>query len=363
MILIPLTILFFVTDLDVFLQSRFYSKTPGWHYLNYPIWDFIYRYGIFPGYLFAIAGLIMISVSYWNKKFAPLRKPSLVLVFVMVIGPGILVNLVLKDHMGRPRPREITEFGGNEEYVCPCVPGGVKNGKSFPCGHCSMGFYLAIPYLFLRNRRKVAAWLFLVFGISSGIIIGISRMIAGGHFASDILWAGGIVWLTALAGYYLFKADLPYVITSLNGESERKQARTATIVVGFLLPAITVGLLLATPYISKKSLYKSLPPKHEKILFSANVLDAIVDLNDDTCISAKYEVNAFGFPNSKIRPSWEDGDTLRYILHYMGWFTEVRNRIQMTLPFHHEGEYTIYIREGRAILNVHDSIKEKFGLI
>jgi membrane-associated PAP2 superfamily phosphatase len=44
-------------------------------------------------------------------------------------------------------------------------------------------------------------------GILYGILMGVARISQGGHFASDILWAWGVVHLTAVALYYLMGLD------------------------------------------------------------------------------------------------------------------------------------------------------------
>ena len=36
---------------------------------------------------------------------------------------------------------------------------------------------------------------FLGFGLSFGVLVGFSRMLQGGHYLSDVLWAGGLVYL------------------------------------------------------------------------------------------------------------------------------------------------------------------------
>jgi len=33
--------------------------------------------------------------------------------------------------------------------------------------------------------------------------MGLGRMIQGGHFASDVIWAGGLIYLIGLILYYL----------------------------------------------------------------------------------------------------------------------------------------------------------------
>ena len=346
-----LTLVFRLTDADISLQRWFYSPEKGWLLQFHPFWDFIYRFGIFPGYFLVFGGLIMVTLSYWNVKYIHYRKASMVLIFTMIIGPGLVVNLLLKDHTGRPRPREITEFGGTEKFICICEKGATNEGKSFPCGHCSMGFYLAIPYLFLRNREKILAYSVLALGVGYGIIIGIARMMAGGHFASDVLWAGLIVWLTALCGYYLFRADKPIEIQVLSSEDQKKKARRITLAMGILLPVIILGLMLATPYISSKEFHLTnvefarLNPR--VILFDLG--SSGVRIAPDTAFRLEYKVNAFGFPNSKVRGHWTAGDTCRYVFETMGWFTELTNDVKLKIPLAGSCTFLVRINKGRII--------------
>jgi membrane-associated PAP2 superfamily phosphatase len=357
-----LTLLFRFTNLDITLEHYFYSPEKGWMLQYKPVWDFIYRFGIFPGYFLAFCGLIMISVSYWNNKYIRFRKVSLLLVFTIIVGPGILVNLVLKDHTGRPRPRDITEFGGTENYLCICEKAKTNEGKSFPCGHCSMGFYLAIPYLFYRNRKRVLAYTFLATGISYGILIGIARMMAGGHFASDVVWAGALTWSVALGGYYLFRLDKPLVIPVLSGAEQKKRARRATLIIGVLLPVITIGLMLATPYFSKKYIdvtRNQLKAAHCRVI-ELDLKDATVTISPGKDFHLDYKVNAFGFPNSKIRGLWTLGDTSRYILQHMGWFTEVKNVVNIEFPPKDTITWYFHVNHGKVICNLPDSCKGDF---
>ena len=345
------TLVFRLTDADIALQRYFYSPEKGWLLQYRPFWDFIYRFGIFPGYFLAFAGLIMVTLSYWNVKYIQYRKASMVLIFTMMIGPGLLVNLVLKDHAGRPRPREITEFGGAEKFVCVCEQGATNEGKSFPCGHCSMGFYLAIPFLFLRNRKKILAYSVLAVGVGYGIIIGIARMMAGGHFASDVLWAGLIVWLVALCGYSLVRAGKPIEIPVLSSSDQKKNAKRITLFMGILLPVITLGLMLATPYISSKEFHLTkaefarIGPR--AILFDLG--NSTLRMVPDTAFRLEYRVNAFGFPNSKLRGRWTTGDTCRYVFETMGWFTELKNSVTLKIPLADSCTFLVRINKGPII--------------
>ena len=51
------------------------------------------------------------------------------------------------------------------------------------------------PWFFLRQRQKQLALTFLVVGIGWGIVVGVARILQGGHFFSDVVWAGGLVYL------------------------------------------------------------------------------------------------------------------------------------------------------------------------
>jgi lipid A 4'-phosphatase len=330
------TLVFWFTDLDLRIQGWFYHpQIKSFEGEGNLFWDLLYHYGIFIGYLLAVAALWLISLSYWSERYLPFRKEALMLVVVVAIGPGILVNLLFKDHWGRPRPREITQFGGTEPFGYVWQMG--KEGKSFPCGHCSMGFYLAVPFLILRNRRRILAYACLTLGIVYGLLLGIARIRAGAHFPSDVLWSGGVVWLTALAAYYGLKVYDPVKPSDLTQEIGKKKARRITLIIGIALPILTVGLLLATPYISRKELLK---PAHELEqeksrairgeLYLANVN---LEWAGEGAFQSRYKVNAFGFPNSKLGHSWKtQADTGLYLIQPSGWFTEVRNQVELKLP-------------------------------
>jgi membrane-associated PAP2 superfamily phosphatase len=357
------TTLFLFFDLDIAVQSLFYSPAEGWRLEHRPFWDFTYRYGIFPGYLFAVACLVMISVSYWNERYFKYRKAAMVMVVALILGPGLLVNAVFKDHWERPRPREVKQFGGSEQFVPVCVRGHVAGGKSFPCGHASMGFYLAIPYLFLRRTRKRPAYAFLALGIGYGSIIGAARMIAGGHFLSDVVWAAGMVWIAALASYYMLRFDEAPETAPVDPALNRRKARMATIAVAVVLPVITVGLVLATPYRSKKSLAVNSGDFNRTSVFKADLKAASVDITNDTGLKVNYLVNAFGFPNSKVRGTWaRAGEVGTYTIDYMGWFTEVRNTIALKLPMHQKRLYLINVDDGRINCSIDEKASADFSL-
>jgi lipid A 4'-phosphatase len=202
-----LTMAFWFTDADIALQKPFYSADKGWHLRDSNPWKALYDYGNMPGLLLGAASLILLVLGFAYGKALRYRKIALFLVVLLALGPGLITYSVFKDHWGRPRPGQLEIFGGTERFLPVWVPGGPGAGKSFPSGHASIGFYLFAPFFFLRRHVKRWAVFFLALGMGYGLFMGIGRMVQGGHFASDVVWAGGITYLTGLLLFYIFRFD------------------------------------------------------------------------------------------------------------------------------------------------------------
>ncbi|GFO70719.1 phosphatase PAP2 family protein [Geomonas limicola] len=208
-VLVGATALCAATGLDLGLEQRFYLAAPNWGIGNLDPWRFLYRFGIWPSYLLSSGALVLLVAGFFSAKALLFRKSALFMVLLMLLGPGLLVNAVFKDHWGRPRPRQMQLFGGDRPFHQPWERGIDGAGRSFPSGHASAGFYLIAPYFVLRARDRRRALLALAAGLCYGAIMGVARMAQGGHFPTDVLWAGGIVYLVGLALYYLLRLDEP----------------------------------------------------------------------------------------------------------------------------------------------------------
>jgi len=203
LILLVLTLMFWFTNIDIAFEQRFYSPEKGWYLAKNNPWRFLYHNGNTPALLISVVALIVFAVSFFYRKLLLYRKIALFLVLLMIIGPGIVVNKILKDHWGRPRPKQIENFDGELKYLPVLYKGNAGKGKSFPSGHASMGFYLFAPFFCMRKNAKKSALICLFIGIVYGLLMGLGRMIQGGHFASDVIWAGGLIYLIGLILYYL----------------------------------------------------------------------------------------------------------------------------------------------------------------
>jgi len=194
------TPVFWLTDWDIRAASWFYRPTNGespWPLQQFWLWQVIYNYAYGFAYTVAISALLVALCGYGFAIFKAWRKPALYILLVTALGPGLVVNLIFKDHWGRPRPVHMTGFGGEHQYIPPLKIGGTKE-KSFTCGHCSVAF-IAFALYFLSRKHKAK---YFALTLVLGVIVGITRMSAGGHFISDILWSGYLVFLVAWLLYY-----------------------------------------------------------------------------------------------------------------------------------------------------------------
>jgi lipid A 4'-phosphatase len=127
----------------------------------------------------ATAGRLL---ARWGVLDLPPRK-ALYVLLCLLLGPGLLVNVVLKDNWGRARPSQTVEFGGTQAYSPPFTRSDqcVRN-CSFVSGEVSLGFWwLAFAFAAPgRYRTGLAA-----VAIATGTFFGLIRVAEGGHFLSD----------------------------------------------------------------------------------------------------------------------------------------------------------------------------------
>lgn len=128
-------------------------------------------------------------------------KTALYLLVVLALAPGLVVNLVFKEHFGRPRPDETTYFRGTKTFK-PAFVYSPQDGYSFVSGHASFGFsFIAIAMVAKRHRKKIFAT-----AVGFGILAGFCRIMQGKHFLSDVVFAFFFVYGIARLTHYLMFA-------------------------------------------------------------------------------------------------------------------------------------------------------------
>lgn len=205
LVLISMSLFLWLIDGDRFIARLAYVDCPDWNGAN-PldfwsgseniVFDCIYYLASYPVRLYAVCALIVFLISLKIVALRKYRRQALFITLFILLGPMLIVNVLLKDNLGRPRPYEITEFHGKHEFTQFWDPGTAGVNSSFPSGHAAVAFSSIAPwFIFRRYRGRDYTWM-LLSGASWGGVVGFTRMLQGGHFLSDVLWAGGIIFIT-----------------------------------------------------------------------------------------------------------------------------------------------------------------------
>ncbi len=175
----------------------------------------------------AVIGLVLaLLVQVFLPLLAralPMRR-ILFLAASLTLGPGLLINAFLKEFWGRPRPREILDFGGAFDFVTAGLPGGAcLSNCSFPSGEASSAAWLvALVFVVPPAWRRGTA----IATIAWTLLISANRIAFGGHFLSDVLIAWALVaivvlWCRKLILIDLSDASIAAVARFLGGLGDR----------------------------------------------------------------------------------------------------------------------------------------------
>ncbi len=195
-VLLLLTLIICAGDADIRLARLVYGENGPWPGIDRFPWDFIYIYAPYPAFIIAALSLAVLVNGLFTSKLNDYRSHALFLILLLALGPGLIINVILKDNYGRARPREIVEFGGSYKFTQVWEKGDTGKNSSFPSGHASVGFYLMAPWFIFRQKKRAMGMTFLLIGLSYGFLVGTARIFQGGHFLSDVLWSGGLVYIT-----------------------------------------------------------------------------------------------------------------------------------------------------------------------
>lgn len=145
------------------------------------------RYGVWGlAVIVALGALVLAIFPRWRPRGFWLRVVAL-----FALGPGLVVNGILKSYWHRPRPSRIEEFGGPLDFTPVWqIAGGCPTNCSFVSGEASGAAATALVLVALSPRLWPLALVVVVLG--AGL-----RVVMGGHFLSDVVLA---VLITALIG-------------------------------------------------------------------------------------------------------------------------------------------------------------------
>jgi membrane-associated phospholipid phosphatase len=129
----------------------------------------------------AVGGVTLAVFAWWWWR-------NLRLALVCVLGPALagLGEIVIKEAIGRPRPLTASLSG--------------ESGFGFPSGHASGATALAVVLVLLAfaafRRHHPMRPIVVVGVVLYAVVIGVSRLVVGAHFAFDVL-GGALLGTTA----------------------------------------------------------------------------------------------------------------------------------------------------------------------
>jgi lipid A 4'-phosphatase len=143
---------------------------------------------VLPAFLAVIGKLI------WPRRPMLIEaRAALFLIATLALGPGLLTNVILKDHWGRPRPIDVQEFNGGYRFVPWWNPrGDCPDNCSFIAGEPSGAFWTLAPAALAGPELQPLAY---IAALAFGAGVSALRIAAGAHFFSDVVFAGVFTYL------------------------------------------------------------------------------------------------------------------------------------------------------------------------
>ncbi|MGY8642036.1 MAG: phosphatase PAP2 family protein [Verrucomicrobiales bacterium] len=356
---------------DLAIQTRaFDAESVSWKTGELPFLKAVYGFGTIPAAVVAIAAVLIFVLGFGIPKLARYRRASAFVFLVAAVAAGIITNLILKENWGRPRPREVDLFGGRNAFEQVLTIDPTSDGKSFPCGHATMGFFFLAFYFLLRKAHPAWSVLALAVGLGFGILLGITRVLQGGHFPSDVVWAGAVTWFSAAGLFYLLRLNRE-VLDLQTGQEKRPPPLKIKLFGAFAILCGFAAIMLATPYSAKRdyTIISEVTPETE-LKISLNVVYGSLKIVDGDEFSIQGEAAGHGVLTSKIADrldeTIEDDGTLkvRYDQRWSGKLTEIDQRLVITIPWDRVRHFKLEVADVEAILELPDTTRNlKLDLI
>jgi lipid A 4'-phosphatase len=193
LLLLVLFFLFF-PGVDIWISAQYYQPGVGFAWERDGFLEFVRAAGdkiIVGTFVFCVI-LWVAGIWYEQWFWGMTTHRATFLITSIIVGPGLIVNALLKPNWGRARPKDITDFGGQAHYTPPLFVANECAGSncSFASGHAAVAFWVTAYGFMLPAKWRALG---VAAGIVIGIVVGWVRIAQGAHFFSDIVFAGLIV--------------------------------------------------------------------------------------------------------------------------------------------------------------------------
>lgn len=188
-------VLWLSPGLDLSVTRAFYVEGAGFPAAGVPFLRDLRGLGMaaFAWTMALAAAALAVPFLADGARFLLPPRAGLFLLAAGAIGPGLLVNGLLKGWWGRARPATVVEFGGDRAFSGPWViADGCTSNCSFVSGEASSSLLLVGFAMIAPTGWKPAV---LAGTLAFSAVMSLNRIAFGGHFLSDVL----IAWCLTLA--------------------------------------------------------------------------------------------------------------------------------------------------------------------
>lgn len=196
-------------QIDITVSALFYKPEQNFLLRNTPLHLFVDSW-IRPSIKYLTVTLVVACVYKLFLGKSPIKRRFNIVAFLFssfLLGPVLLVNGLLKEFIGRARPKNIIEYGGTKIFSPAYFPADqCETNCSFVSGDAAVAFSTIAFALIYKGKLRFHL---AAVALSFGVLVSIYRLGTGAHFLSDTVLSGlfCILIILILERMLLRKAD------------------------------------------------------------------------------------------------------------------------------------------------------------
>ena len=196
-------------QIDITVSALFYKTEQNFLLRNTSLHLFVDSW-IRPSIKYLAIAFVVACVYKLFLGKSPIKPSFNIVAFLFssfLLGPVLLVNGLLKEFIGRARPKNIIEYGGTKIFSPAYFPADqCETNCSFVSGDAAAAFSTIAFALIFNGKLRFHL---VVVALSFGVLVSIYRLGTGAHFLSDTVLSGlfCILIILILERMLLRKAD------------------------------------------------------------------------------------------------------------------------------------------------------------
>ena len=177
-------------QIDITVSALFYKPEQNFLLRNTPLHLFVDSW-IRPSIKYLTVTLVVACVYKLFLGKSPIKRRFNIVAFLFssfLLGPVLLVNGLLKEFIGRARPKNIIEYGGTKIFSPAYFPADqCETNCSFVSGDAAVAFSTIAFALIFKGKLRFQL---VAIALSFGVLVSIYRLGTGAHFLSDTVLSG-----------------------------------------------------------------------------------------------------------------------------------------------------------------------------